>query len=82
MDDEKSYRYNSEILIAEMLERELEIWDENSFCECGAETHHSCECDETQIRNFKRRAGKKIEEEFGDRALELMAESRRLSLRH
>ena len=72
---EDDYDLNFQLLMAQIREREKGIWDNNRFCDCGAESIKECSCEPEKQRRFRKRRKKKINEEF-DRELSNMMDGR------
>jgi hypothetical protein len=71
----KDYDLNFYILMTEIRVREKEIWRNNRFCECNADSIDNCECDPEKQKRFRKRRKRKINEEF-DRELSNMMSGR------
>lgn len=76
---EKVIKANSEILSAEMKEFERRKWENNYLCDCGASCMEECECDLTdeQLRGWRKRASRALNDKFGGKAMSLLLQSRR-----
>jgi hypothetical protein len=59
-------KYNGQFLVAEILEYKKEIWENNLFCECGANSLGECECSSEKKKRFLRRRKKKVNEKFSE----------------
>ena len=62
-----NYDLNCDILIAEILEYNSKLWENNDFCECGADGLKSCSCSSEKKSRFLKRRKKKVNEKFGNR---------------
>jgi len=70
--------YDGSVLIKEILEYKKKLWEENRFCQCGADSLRSCSCNSEKKNRFLRRRKKKTNEKFEeelDEAFVLMAQS-------
>ena len=65
--DQDNYDLNCDILIAEILEYQERLWEDNQFCECGANGLKSCSCSSDKKSRFLKRRKRKVNEKFGDR---------------
>lgn len=65
--EHKNFSINYEIFQAEKRLYEKELWGNNRFCECGAETAYTCSCDLEKWNRFMRRRKRKVREKFGKR---------------
>jgi hypothetical protein len=59
-------KYDGRLLIAEILDYKKEIWEDNRFCECGADSFRDCECSSEKKKRFLRRRKKKVNEKFSE----------------
>ena len=66
------YDLNYEIQMAEIREYEKQLWENNRFCECGADNIYDCECDPEKKKRFRKRRKRKVNEEFDEELRNLM----------
>lgn len=66
--DDKNIEINQQILEIETKQFEQEIWDENEFCTCNADSINECSCPPEKKVEFKKKRKQAMQEEFGDRA--------------
>ena len=59
-------KYDGRFLIAEILDYKKKIWEDNLFCECGADSLRDCECSSEKKKRFLRRRKKKVNEKFSE----------------
>lgn len=60
----KDFDKNYDLLMLEIRIREREIWKNNRFCSCGADSIRECECEAEKQKRFRKRRKRKINEEF------------------
>jgi hypothetical protein len=64
---EKNYKLNCDILTAEILDYKQKIWEDNRFCQCGAESLKKCACESEKKKRFLKRRKRKVNEKYGSR---------------
>jgi len=64
---EKTLKVNAEILEAEIIKFQREMWERNRFCECGADNIYQCACSPEKKRRFRKRRSRKTNEKFSER---------------
>jgi hypothetical protein len=69
----KDYDVNYKILMAEIRAREIELWNNNQFCDCGADDIYECECEAEKQKRFRKRRKRKINEEFDQELKNMLA---------
>jgi len=69
---DENYELNYKIQMAEIEQYERELWENNRFCKCGAETIEKCSCEPEKQRRFRKRRKKKVNEKFSDELDNLM----------
>jgi len=65
----KIFHYNSEIFRAEQQLYREKLWQNSTFCECGADDILKCSCDLKKRKRYFRRQNKKMHEKFGERIM-------------
>ena len=68
----KTLKVNNEIILAESRFIERKMWENNRFCECGADRLRDCECDKDKRERWVKRMNRKREKELGEKALKLL----------
>ena len=53
-------------LIVEILEYKKQLWQNNQFCNCGADNLRECQCPSDKKKRFLRRRKKKVNKKFSD----------------
>ena len=60
----KDFDLNHELLEAQMMEYQRELWENNRFCSCDADNIYECECSPKKKKRFRRRRKRKINQKF------------------
>ena len=63
---------NAEIQMAEIREYEKQVWENNQFCNCGADSINDCECDSEKQKQFRKSRKRKVNKEFDEELRNLM----------
>lgn len=69
---DENYELNYKIQMAEIERYEQKLWENNRFCECGAENIEECSCAPEKQRRFRKRRKRKVNEKFSDELNNLM----------
>lgn len=75
IDYERSIEVNKKIVRAEVRQLEKRMWERSRFCQCGAESVLECECDKDKRRRYMKRVSRKVNEEYGKKAMRMMVGS-------
>lgn len=68
----EDFELNYKIQMAEIQEYEKELWRNNQFCNCEADSIDECECEAEKQRRFRKRKKRKVNEEFDEELSRLM----------
>ena len=68
----EDYDLNYKIQMAEIREYEKQLWENNRFCECGADNIYDCSCEPEKQKRFRKRRKRKVNEEFDTELRRLM----------
>ena len=67
-----NYDLNYKIQMFEIRKYERELWQNNRFCDCGAESIKECSCAPEKQRRFRKRRKRKVNEKFSEELSNLM----------
>lgn len=68
----EDYNLNYKIQMAEIQEYEKELWENNQFCNCNADSINECSCESEKQRRFRKRRKRKVNQKFDEELSSLM----------